>query len=127
MPVPVIIVGNISAGGTGKTPLLIALCELLRQQGLSAGLVSRGYGGDFSGEKIIGSDDPAASVGDEPCLLKRRTGLPVAIGANRVAAIELLLEHHPCDVVLLDDGLQHYRLKRDFEILATVSACRRDR
>lgn len=114
--VPVIIVGNISVGGTGKTPLLIALCELLKQHGIQAGIISRGYGGDFSGVKIITDDDKPSTVGDEPCLIKKRTGLPVAVGTDRPAVAKALLEQHQCDLLLSDDGLQHYRLQRDFEI-----------
>ena len=114
--VPLVIVGNISVGGTGKTPLLIALCELLKKQGMQPGIVSRGYGGDFEGERLVDDTDTPASIGDEPFLIAQRTHCPVAVGKNRVAAAELLLKHHSCDVLLSDDGLQHYRMRRDFEI-----------
>ena len=114
--VPLVVVGNITVGGTGKTPLLIALCDLLKKQGIKPGIVSRGYGGNFTGERLLESSDTPAIVGDEPFLIAKRTQCPVAIGKDRVAAAELLLKHHACDVVLSDDGLQHYRMQRDIEI-----------
>ena len=116
LPVPVIVVGNISVGGTGKTPLLISLCELLKQQGYRPGIVSRGYGGDFDGEHLVTNDDDAKQIGDEPYLISRRTACPIVVGRNRVAAAQLLLEKSDCNIILSDDGLQHYRLKRDVEI-----------
>ena len=116
LSVPVIIVGNITVGGTGKTPLLIALCELLKLQGYKPGVISRGYGGDFEGERLIKADDKADVVGDEPCLIYARTHCPMAVGRNRVAAAQLLLANSDCDIILSDDGLQHYRLQRDVEI-----------
>ncbi|MDH5710925.1 MAG: tetraacyldisaccharide 4'-kinase [Gammaproteobacteria bacterium] len=114
--VPVIIVGNISVGGTGKTPLLIALCKLLISQGYRPGVISRGYGGSFEGERQLAAGDSAKLVGDEPCLIHVRTHCPVVVGRDRVAAAELLLKNNNCDVILSDDGLQHYRLQRDIEI-----------
>ena len=116
MPVPVIIVGNISVGGTGKTPLLIALCEYLIQQGFKPGVVSRGYGAAASGEYPVAVNDAAAVYGDEPVLIRQRTACPVVIGSDRVAAAKMLLAENECDVILSDDGMQHYRLKRDIEI-----------
>jgi tetraacyldisaccharide 4'-kinase len=116
MSVPVIIVGNISVGGTGKTPLLIGLCELLNQHGLKPGVVSRGYGASISGEYSVAANDDAATCGDEPLLIKQRTGCPVIIGRDRVAAAKKLLAENDCDIILSDDGMQHYRLKRDIEI-----------
>jgi tetraacyldisaccharide 4'-kinase len=116
MPVPVIIVGNISVGGTGKTPLLIALCEYLVRQGYKPGVISRGYGASISGEYSVAANDDAAACGDEPLLIKQRTGCPVMIGRDRVAAAKKLLAENDCDVILSDDGMQHYRLKRDIEI-----------
>ena len=116
LSVPVIIVGNITVGGTGKTPLLIALCELLKSQGYKPGVISRGYGGDFEGEYLIRETDRADVIGDEPCLIYARTNCPMVVGRNRVAAAELLLTSSDCDVILSDDGLQHYRLQRDIEI-----------
>lgn len=116
LPVPVIIVGNISVGGTGKTPLLIALCELLLSQGYKPGVISRGYGGELKGEHLLDDSDSAATVGDEPCLIYARTGCPLVVGRDRVAAAQHLLEKSDCNVILSDDGLQHYRLQRDIEI-----------
>ena len=116
LPVPVIIVGNITVGGTGKTPLLIALCELLKSQGYKPGVISRGYGGDFEGERLIKHNDSPDVVGDEPCLIHARTNCPMVVGRNRVAAAELLLASSDCDIILSDDGLQHYQLQRDIEI-----------
>lgn len=116
LPVPVVVVGNITAGGTGKTPLTLWLCEFLRGHGYRPGIVSRGYGG--SGEtRAVTPGDYAAAVGDEPALLAGRSGCPVWIGRNRVTAARALLAAHPeCNVIVSDDGLQHYRLQRDAEI-----------
>lgn len=123
VPAPVVIVGNISVGGTGKTPLLIALCDLLQHQDHAVGVVSRGYGADYTGvHEVVETDDPRC-CGDEPLLIHRRTGCPVVIGHDRVAAARRLLEIAACDVILSDDGLQHYRLQRDVE-LAVVDARR---
>ena len=116
VPVPVIIVGNISVGGTGKTPLLIALCELLARHGYRPGVVSRGYGAAVAGEHLLTADDDAVACGDEPVLIRQRTGCPVAIGRDRVSAARSLLAANDCGVILSDDGLQHYRLQRDIEI-----------
>lgn len=114
--VPVVIVGNITVGGTGKTPLLIALCELLRSEGYKPGVISRGYGGDFEGERLVKEGDSAEMIGDEPCLVHARTNCPLVVGRNRVAAADLLLANSDCNIILSDDGLQHYRLQRDVEI-----------
>ncbi len=110
-------VGNISVGGTGKTPLVIHLALALRGLGRHPGIVSRGYGGAIAGvAEVTPGSDPAA-VGDEPLLLARRSDCPVFVGRDRVAAARALLTRHPeCDVLLSDDGLQHYRLGRDVEI-----------
>lgn len=116
LPVPIVIVGNISVGGTGKTPLLIALCELLKQQGYRPGIISRGYGGEFDGEHLVNESDVANVIGDEPYLISKRTNCPLVVGRDRVSAAQLLLEKSDCNVILSDDGLQHYRLDRDIEI-----------
>jgi tetraacyldisaccharide 4'-kinase len=114
LPVPVIVIGNLSVGGTGKTPLTIALSEALRKRGYTPGVVSRGYGGTQK-EPMLLSDMPDPSrVGDEPCLI-RAGGTPVAVGRDRPAAARLLIEAG-CDLVIADDGLQHYALARDLEI-----------
>lgn len=115
--VPVVIVGNLTVGGTGKTPLILALVEALRAKGLRPGVLSRGHGGNDTGPRAVSGGDDAAQVGDEPLLLAERSGCPVWIGADRAAAARALLASCPrCDVILCDDGLQHYRLQRDFEI-----------
>jgi len=115
--VPVIVVGNLTVGGTGKTPLILALAEFLRQRGLHPGIVSRGYGSARSEPRPVRAADDAGDAGDEPLLLAMRSGRPVWVGASRVAAARALLTAHgDCDVILCDDGLQHYGLQRDFEI-----------
>ena len=123
LPVPVIVVGNISVGGTGKTPLVIALVEWLVQHGYQPGVITRGYGGEQRREPVlVNADSDPYSVSDEAVLLAKRTARPVAACADRIAASRLLLEQG-CDIVLSDDGLQHYRLQRDVEI-AVVDATR---
>ncbi len=114
--VPVVVIGNIVVGGSGKTPLLIFLCEFIKKNGFKPGVVSRGYGGKVAGVKQVLENDPAELVGDEPLMICQRTKVPVVVGADRVAAVNHLLEKNQCDIVLSDDGLQHYRMKRDIEI-----------
>jgi tetraacyldisaccharide 4'-kinase len=122
LPVPVIVVGGIAAGGVGKTPLTRALAEALAARGWRPGIVSRGYGGDDAGPRAVTLGDDPARVGDEPLLLSA-TDLPVWIGRDRVAAARSLLAAHPeCNVIVSDDGLQHYALGRDFEIAAIDGA-----
>lgn len=118
LPVPVVVVGNLLVGGAGKTPAVIAIVDLLRRHGRRPGIVSRGYGRDQSGVCEVTADGEARRVGDEPLLLARRTGVPVFVGADRVAAGHALLQAHPAiDVVVGDDGLQHLALGRDLEVL----------
>ncbi|OFI35065.1 tetraacyldisaccharide 4'-kinase [Alteromonas lipolytica] len=115
LPVPIIIVGNLSVGGNGKTPLVVALCEFLTEKGFKVGVVSRGYGAqtrDFPHQ--VSLTDKAATVGDEPLLIARRTGVPVVIDPIRPRGAERLVQLH-CDVIISDDGLQHYALQRDIE------------
>lgn len=120
--VPVIIVGNITAGGSGKTPLVIWLVNWLRAQGYRPGVVSRGYGGAARGCVEVQPDSPPAEVGDEPLLIHLKTTAPVVVGRDRVAAARTLLARHPgVDVIVSDDGLQHYRLQRAIE-LAVIDA-----
>jgi tetraacyldisaccharide 4'-kinase len=120
--VPVIIVGNITAGGSGKTPLVIWLVNWLREQGYRPGVVSRGYGGTARGCVGVQPDSSVAEVGDEPLLIRVKTGAPVVVGRDRVAAARTLLAFNPgVDVIVADDGLQHYRLQRDLE-LAVIDA-----
>lgn len=117
LPCPVIIVGNLSVGGTGKTPLVIALANYLKQQGFRPGVISRGYGGNHKAEaiQVTASSDPQ-QVGDETVLIAKQTGCPVAVAAKRVEGAQLLLKNTDCNIILSDDGLQHYALKRDIEI-----------
>ncbi len=125
LPVPVIIVGNISVGGTGKTPLTLALAAQLVQHGKQPLIISRGYGGTASGSLAVDRNASAASCGDEPLLMAKRGICPVWIGRDRVATALAALQAHPeCDVILSDDGLQHYRLQRDVE-LVVVDGIRR--
>ena len=114
LPVPVIVIGNLSVGGTGKTPLTLAVVEALLSRGYSPGVVSRGYGGSQREPLLLGDTPDPARVGDEPCLI-RGSGVPVAVGRDRPAAARLLLDAG-CNVLIADDGLQHYALARDVEI-----------
>jgi tetraacyldisaccharide 4'-kinase len=114
---PVVVLGNLYVGGTGKTPLAIALVRALRQRGFRPGVVSRGYGGAERSARVVSTGDTAAEVGDEPLLIAESTGVPVAVGARRAQAAALLLQAQPtCDVLIADDGLQHLALGRDLEI-----------
>jgi tetraacyldisaccharide 4'-kinase len=114
LPCPVIVVGNLTAGGAGKTPLTLALIDALRTRGYRPGVVSRGYGGKQRGPLLLEAFPDPFEVGDEPALI-RATGVPVAIGRDRPAAAQLLVDAG-CNVLIADDGLQHYRLARDIEI-----------
>jgi len=114
---PVIVVGNINIGGTGKTPLVIWLVEQLKLAGYKPGVISRGYGGNAAGVTQVYADSNPEQAGDEAVLIAMRTGSPVFVSPNRVDAAQSLLNAYPeCDVVISDDGLQHYRLQRDIEI-----------
>lgn len=114
---PVIVVGNITLGGTGKTPLLIAMAKYLQQLGYRPGIISRGYGGQAPHYPYkLSSSSQADQVGDEPLLIYRETGCPVVVGPDRLADAEALLAADDCNVILSDDGLQHYRLPRSIEI-----------
>jgi len=118
LPVPVIIVGNIFVGGTGKTPLVIWLVEELRRAGLKPGVISRGYGTQNETPVAVRPDSTPRNVGDEPALIARRAQCPVVIGRRRVQAARALLAAHPeVDIIISDDGLQHYALRRDIEIV----------
>lgn len=118
LPVPVIVVGNLTVGGAGKTPLVLALVDWLRRQGHHPGLLSRGYGGRARVPMPVAADSDPALVGDEPVLLARRAAGPVWIGRSRAEAGRCLLTRHPeVDVLIADDGLQHLALARDLEIV----------
>lgn len=119
---PVIIVGNITVGGVGKTPLVIALYFLLKEQGWIPGIVTRGYKGNFSGVALVNDHSDPREVGDEAVLLATRTGAPVMVGRDRVCAVKKLLQETACNIILSDDGLQHYALERDIEIAVQDAA-----
>ena len=117
LSVPVIVVGNITVGGAGKTPLTLWLAQQLTARGLKPGIVSRGYGGENTLPRAVTLADSPEQVGDEPLLLARRSGVPVWVARDRAAAGRALLVAHPeVDVILCDDGLQHTRLARDIEL-----------
>ena len=117
LSVPVVVVGNITVGGAGKTPLTIWLAEQLRQRGWRPGVVSRGYGGNNAAPRSVNAQSFPAEVGDEPILLARRSAVPVWVGRNRAAAGQALLTAHPdVNIILCDDGLQHYQLARQVEL-----------
>lgn len=117
-PVPVVVVGNLTAGGNGKTPVAIWLVEQLQKQGIKVGVVSRGYGGKAEHYPLIlTSETTTAQAGDEPVLIYQRTGAPVAVSPERSDAVKALLATHSPQIIITDDGLQHYRLARDVEIV----------
>jgi tetraacyldisaccharide 4'-kinase len=113
---PVVVVGNLTVGGTGKTPLVCWVAGQLIELGFKPGVVSRGYGGSSRAPRLVQASDDADKVGDEAILLARRSRAPVATGRNRPAAAQLLI-NAGCDVIVSDDGLQHYALQRDCEII----------
>jgi len=116
-PVPVLVVGNVVAGGAGKTPVLLTLVRHLQARGLQVGVISRGYGRRSSGCREVQADSPAHEVGDEPALIRRSTGVPVVVAERRAEAAAALLARHPAtELILCDDGLQHRALHRDFEV-----------
>lgn len=121
-PVPVVVIGNVTVGGTGKTPLTLALIEFLRAHGYRPGVVSRGYGGRGDYPLMLSEYVTALESGDEPMTLFRRSGVPLVVDPVRSRAVELLLKRSDCNVVLCDDGLQHYALARDIEIAVVDGA-----
>lgn len=122
-PVPVIVVGNVTVGGTGKTPMILWLIERCRQQGLRVGVVSRGYGAKPPTLPWrVEAQQTAAQAGDEPLLIVQRTGVPLVIDPDRGRAVQALLAAEPLDLILSDDGLQHYRLARDLELVLIDAA-----
>jgi len=117
LPVPVIVVGNITVGGSGKTPLVIWLADLLQRNGYTPAIISRGYKGSARSVSKVYADGNPAVAGDEPVLIARRGPWPVCVGRDRVGVAKSLLQAHPeCKVIISDDGLQHYRMRRDIEI-----------
>ncbi len=114
-PVPVMVIGNITVGGSGKTPLLIHLVKYLHSLDVRVGVISRGYGGKGSFPAYVSLNSEAETVGDEPMLIVQSTGVPMAVGPNRQKSIELLLQKHALDLIICDDGLQHWALSRQLE------------
>jgi len=126
-PVPIIVVGNLTVGGTGKTPLVSWIINMLKEQGYHPGIVMRGYGSSLKNDsfEIVAMQSHAVAVGDEPLMLRQMTDCPLVIGKNRPQAVKALLKAFPeVDVVVSDDGLQHYALARDVEI-AVIDGQRR--
>ena len=116
--VTVIVIGGLTVGGTGKTPVLIALGRWLQHNGYRVGVISRGYRRQALSEvRQVAPNDDATSVGDEPLLISRELAVPVVVGRDRRQALDTLLQHNAIDIVLSDDGLQHYQLPRDLEIV----------
>jgi len=121
--VPIIVIGNITVGGTGKTPLVIWLTDQLKRAGFTPGIISRGYGVNNHQSIEVSLGSLPSEVGDEPVLLMRRTGCPVFVNIDRVFAAKSLLQGHPaCNVIISDDGLQHYRMQRDIELVVVDAA-----
>jgi len=118
LKIPVIVVGNITSGGTGKTPLIIYLANELKKNGYRPGIISRGFGSKSAGAIEVSQKIDVADVGDEPMLIQKHTHLPVFVSKDRVSAAKALFKKYKkTDVILSDDGIQHYRLKRDIEVL----------
>ena len=123
LPVPVVVVGNVQAGGSGKTPVAQALVRALQERGIRPGIISRGYGRSGQGVHVLNSQSTAEQAGDEPLLLHRSTGAPAAVGSRRAEAGRALLAAHPeVQIIVADDGLQHYALQRDFELAVFPAA-----
>ncbi|MCY4045546.1 MAG: tetraacyldisaccharide 4'-kinase [Cellvibrionales bacterium] len=124
LPVPVIVVGNITVGGTGKTPVVLALVDYLTRQGVKVGVVSRGYGSKSKSAPLrVTEQSTANAVGDEPLLIFMQSGIPVVVDSHRVNACRVLIDEDNVDVIISDDGLQHYHMPRALE-LAVVDANR---
>ncbi|QEY24467.1 tetraacyldisaccharide 4'-kinase [Neisseria animalis] len=123
LPVPVVVVGNIHAGGAGKTPVVSSLVSGLQRRGVKVGIISRGYGRKDKAVHVLGAQSTAAQAGDEPLLLYRQTAAPTAVGSRRAEAGRALLAAYPdLDMIVADDGLQHYALQRDVEIAVFPAA-----
>ena len=118
LEVPVIVIGNLTVGGTGKTPVVIHVANLLKRSGYSPGIISRGYGGKAkTWPQQVRPDCDPVMVGDEAILIARRTGCPMAVGPDRAATGAMLQKYSNCDIIISDDGLQHYALNRDVEVV----------
>lgn len=117
LKIPTVIVGNITVGGTGKTPVVIYLVKLLQEYGFNPGVISRGYKGKAKQNTIVTATSAPEQVGDEPLLIVKRTKCPLVVGKNKVAAAKYLQAKFPVDVIISDDGLQHYALQRDIELV----------
>lgn len=129
LDVPVIVVGNLTVGGNGKTPVVVWLTKLLQQQGYNVGIISRGYGGENQGEMLVDNHSDPRLCGDEPKLIVNQTNALMAVGRDRVATGQLLIAHgidldRPIDIIISDDGLQHYRLARQMEVVVIDGARR---
>lgn len=123
LSVPVIVVGNITVGGTGKTPMVIWLADQLKLAGFTPGIISRGYGGTSKLATAVFANSNPQQVGDEPVLIAKRTACPMFVGASRAVAGQALLKANPqCNIIISDDGLQHYALQRDVEIVLINSS-----
>ena len=123
LPVPVVVVGNIHVGGVGKTPVTAALVNGLRQRGIEVGIISRGYGRESREIHVLNERSTAAEAGDEPLMLYRQTGAPMAVGSKRIEAGRALLAAYPgLQLIVADDGMQHYALQRDLEIVVFPAA-----
>lgn len=117
LSVPIIVVGNISVGGNGKTPLVVYLANRLKQQGYRVGVLSRGYGGKANSYPMsVGKDSTPEQVGDEPILMRSHINCPLMVDPNRTRGAQGLIDKHNCNLILCDDGLQHYAMQRDIEI-----------
>lgn len=117
LPVPVLVVGNITVGGNGKTPMVLWLADFLKNAGYQPGIISRGYGGQAkTWPQQVNSSSDTSLVGDEAVLMAQRSGCPMAVDPDRVAAAQLLLDTNEIDIIISDDGMQHYRLARDVEL-----------
>ncbi|MDF7667598.1 tetraacyldisaccharide 4'-kinase [Orbaceae bacterium ESL0727] len=122
VPVPVVVIGNLSVGGNGKTPLVVTFVTALKERGLKVGIVSRGYGGHASHYPVIVDNHTSTAIaGDEPILIYQRTQVPLAVSPNRCEAVKALLANFELDLILTDDGLQHYQLERDVEVVVIDS------
>ncbi len=115
--IPIVVVGNIYVGGTGKTPIVIYLVNLLKEKGYKPAVISRGYGANIEKLTIVCKSSKPSDVGDEPLLIFNSCKVPVVVNPDRNASVRYILENHDCDIIISDDGLQHYDLNRDIELV----------